>query len=109
MTTLKLDKNNNLVVDGNISVINGLKALAQDIKTIISLQPSEYIYNIDKGVDWIKYLKENDILLLLSNIEQQIYTDTRVNVVNIDINKDNGTLILKINTTANEEVIVNVN
>lgn len=108
MTTLKLDKNNNMIVEGDICVIDDVDALAQDIKTMITLQPKEYIYNITKGVDWVKYLQSGDAAELLNNIENEVYSDRRVKECQIDTNKSNGTLILNINTTSNEEVIVNV-
>lgn len=108
MTTLKLDKNNNIIVEGDICVIDGVGALAQDIKTMITLQPKEYIYNTTKGVDWVKYLQSGDVAELLNNIENEVYSDSRVKECQIDTNKSNGTLILNINTTSNEEVIVNV-
>lgn len=108
MTTLKLDKNNNMIVEGDICVIDGIDALAQDIKTMITLQPKEYIYNTTKGVDWVKYLQSGDAAELLNNIENEVYSDRRVKECQIDTNKSNGTLILNINTTSNEEVIVNV-
>lgn len=108
MTTLKLDKNNNMIVEGDICVIDGSDALAQDIKTMITLQPKEYIYNTAKGVDWVKYLQSGDAAELLNNIENEVYSNKRVKECQIDTNKNNGSLILNINTTSNEEVIVNV-
>lgn len=108
MTTLRLDKNNNIVVEGDMCIIDGADALVQDIKTMIALQPKEYIYNTTKGVDWIKYLQSGDTAELLNNIENEVYSDTRVKECQINTNKNNGSLILNINTVSNEEVIVNV-
>lgn len=108
MTSLRLDNNNNLVVNGDVATINNIDALAQDVKSIVMLHKMEYIYNTNKGVDWLKFLQENDTSLLLSEIESQLYEDSRIKSVSISASSSDGVLDLKINTTSNEEVIVNV-
>lgn len=106
MRTLKLDKNNNLDIAGEIGVLSGTDALAQDIKTMITLQVKEYAYNTTKGVDWIAFLQQGDTQKLLSEIEQQIYSDSRVASCTIETVTEDGTLIF--NITTNEGETVNV-
>lgn len=108
MTSFELDKNNNLVVEGYIGIVDNNEALEQDIKNIIMLQKKEYIYDINKGVDWIQFIQTKDAALLLNNIETQIYKDKRVKSVIIEASKSDNNFILIIKTTANDEVIINV-
>lgn len=108
MKSLELDKDNNLVVEGYIGVVDNNVALAQDIRNIVLLQKNEYIYNTNKGVDWLEFLRTHDVQTLLHNIEEQVYSDSRVKSVTISASKSKNILDITIINTANEEVIVNV-
>lgn len=108
MKSLELDKDNNLVVEGYIGIVDNNDALAQDIRNIVLLQKNEYIYNTNKGVDWLEFLRTNDAQTLLHNIEEQIYSDSRVKSVTISTSKSKNILNIIITNTANEEVVVNV-
>lgn len=53
MQTVKLDINNNLVVEqGNLSVIDGQIALAQDVKTRTGLYRGENRFDTSEGIDY---------------------------------------------------------
>ncbi len=53
MKTLELDAHNNLVVtQGNLSVLEGLKACAQNTKTRIGLYLGENPLNQEEGIDY---------------------------------------------------------
>lgn len=106
MKTLEIDKNNNLVIEGDMGVLDGTDALAQDVKTMISLQIKEYAYNTNKGIDWIAFLQTNDLQKLLSELEQQIYSDSRVASVVISTSQEGNGLIFTINTTEGETINV---
>lgn len=108
MKSLELDKDNNLVVEGYIGIVDNNTALAQDIRNIVLLQKNEYIYNTNKGVDWLEFLRINDAQTLLHNIEEQIYSDSRVKSVTISASKSKNILNIIITNTANEEVVINV-
>lgn len=57
MRTLKLDENNNLVVERNgIVLIDGIDACAQDTKTRIGIVKGEDPYDTDKGADYYNEL-----------------------------------------------------
>lgn len=104
-----LDSNNNLVVNGDIEVLDDLDALSQDVKSMILLQVKEYIYDLNKGVDWWAFLQEGDLAKLLNEIETQIYNDSRVASVIINNSIDeNNALVLEITTTEGQQVSVNV-
>ena len=92
MKSLELDKDNNLVIEGYIGILDNNAALAQDIRNIALLQKNEYIYNINKGVDWLEFLRTHDVQTLLHNIEEQIYSDSRVKSVIISASKSKNIL-----------------
>ena len=57
MQTLKLDENNNLVLSrGELVVIDGIDACAQDTKTRIGLVRGENPYDITQGADYYNEL-----------------------------------------------------
>lgn len=53
MQTVKLDRDNNLVIEqGNLSVISGQHALAQDVKTRTGLYKGENRFDTSEGIDY---------------------------------------------------------
>lgn len=53
MQTVGLDENNNIVIkQGNITVKDGIDALAQDIKTRVGLYKGENLFDISEGIDY---------------------------------------------------------
>lgn len=58
MKSLALDENNNLVVkNGNLVIIDGIQALAQNIRTRIGMCARENPFNLNEGIDY-----DNDVL-----------------------------------------------
>lgn len=108
MISFALDAKNNLIIENDIATVNGIEALAQDIKTMITLHLKEYIYDTSLGVDWMYFVKYGDTQSLLAEIEQQIYRDGRVMSCVIDAAKDSAGLVITVTTRGGEEVVVNV-
>lgn len=53
MQTLKLDENNNLVLDkNNLQILNGIEACAQDTRTRVGICRGENPYNTSQGADY---------------------------------------------------------
>ena len=53
MQTLKLDENNNLVLDkNNLQILNGIEACAQDTRTRVGICRGENPYNTSQGSDY---------------------------------------------------------
>ena len=53
MQTLQLDEHNNLVLeDGSLTVIDGISACAQDVKTRVGLCLGENPYDTEEGIDY---------------------------------------------------------
>ena len=58
MQTVGLDENNNLIIkQGNLTVKDGIIALAQDLKTRVGLYRGENLFDISEGIDY-----DNEIL-----------------------------------------------
>lgn len=80
MKTLQIDKNNNLVmVQGRITVIDGIEACAQDTRTRVGICKGENPYNTEQGADYFneilgkiggeEYIRENIRSRILDNEE----------------------------------------
>lgn len=98
MKTIKLDKNNNVVLDkyGNIETLENIEALAQDVRTSLSMCYGENPFNTQQGIDY-----DNDFLgvnsdnqdYLKSLIRTRLLENTEVLAIKkVDINKQNETL-----------------
>lgn len=80
MKTLQIDENNNLVmVQGRITVIDGIEACAQDTRTRVGICKGENPYNTEQGADYFneilgkiggeEYIRENIRSRILDNEE----------------------------------------
>jgi hypothetical protein len=100
MKTLKLDKNNNLLINqSNLEIIEGIEACGQDLTNRLSLVKGESPYNIDDGINYY-----GEILGTIGNddyykdvfrrriLENEEITD----VSNVNITRDNNELKLTI-------------
>lgn len=104
MQTLKLDSDNNLVLDrGMLVVIDGIHACAQDTKTRIGLVRGENPYDTTDGTDFynellpkmggIEYLREeirdrimaSDEIIGIRTLSTENDTATRTLIVTADI------------------------
>ena len=58
MQTVGLDENNNLIIkQGNLTIKEGINALAQDVKTRVGLCKGENLFDISEGIDY-----DNEVL-----------------------------------------------
>lgn len=90
--SFKLDSNNNIINNGNFIMVSDKDALVQDIKTLLYMYKGEYPYNINKGIDYIAYLQNDDETGLLAAIQARILEDTRVTNVTFETAKESSNL-----------------
>lgn len=105
-SSFKLDRNNNIINNSNFILVSEKAALVQDIKTLLYMYKGEYPYNINKGIDYIAYLQNNDEAGLLSAIQKRILEDTRVTNVTFDTTKNGDNLKIILTITGGEEVSI---
>ncbi len=104
MKSFKLDKNNNLVVGSDFLTVTGREALAQDIKTSLSMWKGEYPFNTALGIDYMGFFRSQDKQALLAAISARITVDARVATADLDRAQSGRSLAVTIKTTAGEEV-----
>lgn len=99
-SSFKLDSNNNIIHNRNITLISNEEALVQDIKNRLYMYKGEYPFNINEGIDYINYVRENNETGLLNAIIKRILEDTRISNVSFEKGrtKDNLKIILTITT-----------
>lgn len=97
MKTLKLDKNNNLVFDYNLRLVDEQDAIKQDIKNLLLMFYTEYPFNILKGINWYEVCSFNDKNSIKNIVSERILQDKRVkSIESIDIEIKQGSLRLDI-------------
>lgn len=98
MQTLKIDENNNVVVfQGNIQIIDGVEACAQDTKTRIGLCHGENPYNTGEGIDFFNNFlgKMGGQDYIREEIRQRIMANDEIVQVNsLDISHEKDKLII---------------
>ncbi len=104
MTTFKLDSNNNIINNSNFILVSDKEALVQDIKTRLYMYKGEYPYNINQGIDYINFMRNNDEVGLLSAIQSRILEDERVTNVTFESSKENGKLKIILKITSGDTV-----
>lgn len=109
MQTFLLDKNNNLVVSGNILLANGNQAILQDVNTKLRLIKGEYPFNIEEGLNYFNLIQSNNRDNIKNTIVNTIQNDSRISqtIVENIIIKDN-TLKLDIRIITSDGSILNV-
>ena len=105
MQTVGLDENNNLTIkQGNLTVKDGIIALAQDVKTRVGLYKGENLFDILEGIDY-----DNEMLGVFGGydyykqlIRNRILGNPEVvSVSNVEITRTGGQL----NATADVQSI----
>ena len=102
-SSFKLDRNNNIINNSNFILVSEKAALVQDIKTLLYMYKGEYPYNINKGIDYIAYLQNDDETGLLAAMQQRILEDTRVTNVTFESAKESNNLKIVLTITGGEE------
>lgn len=103
-SSFKLDRNNNIINNSNFILVSEKAALVQDIKTLLYMYKGEYPYNINKGIDYIAYLQNDDETGLLAAMQTRILEDTRVTNVTFETDENNGNLKIVLTITGGETV-----
>lgn len=103
-SSFKLDRNNNIINNSNFILVSDKAALVQDIKTLLYMYKGEYPYNINKGIDYIAYLQNDDETGLLAAMQTRILEDVRVTNVTFETDENNGNLKIVLTITSGEEV-----
>ena len=106
--SFKLDSNNNIINTSNIILISDKAALVQDIKTLLYMYKGEYPYNINKGIDYINYIRNNDETGLLAAIQSRILEDSRVSNVTFESAKENNNLKIVLTIIGGETVSIDL-
>ena len=106
MTTLKIDKNNNLEFSNDFQTINSKEAIKQDIKTLLLMWLTEYPFNINQGLNWYQlstYNNKNDIIIA---VKDRILQDKRIlNVNSIEVYFNNNILSIEAELETIEGVV----
>lgn len=103
-SSFKLDRNNNIINNSNFILVSEKAALVQDIKTLLYMYKGEYPYNINKGIDYIAYLQNDDETGLLAAMQTRILEDSRVSNVTFESAKESNNLKIVLTITGGEEV-----
>lgn len=106
MTTLKIDKNNNLEFSNDFQTIDSKEAIKQDIKTLLLMWLTEYPFNINEGLNWYQlstYNNKNDIIIA---VKDRILQDKRIlNVNSIEVYFNNNILSIEAELETIEGVV----
>lgn len=95
MITLKLDKDNNLVVGSEILILEGNDALIQDIRNRLGMFLGEYPFDTTLGVDYIGLFSANNQKEIQNAIIQEVKKDNRVSEAYIEeLKNENGRLTI---------------
>ena len=102
MKTLQLDQFNNIIIEnGNLCFIEGLPAVAQNIKNSISLVRQENPFNIKDGIDYFNpsLNKMGGIAFISSQIKEKIKQNKNVlEILDFNISKEGTSLVINIKT-----------
>lgn len=106
MTTLKIDKNNNLEFSNDFQTIDSTEAIKQDIKTLLLMWLTEYPFNINQGLNWYQlstYNNKNDIIIA---VKDRILQDKRIlNVNSIEVYFNNNILSIEAELESTEGIV----
>lgn len=106
MTTLKIDKNNNLEFSNDFQTIDSTEAIKQDIKTLLLMWLTEYPFNINQGLNWYQlstYNNKNDIIIA---VKDRILQDKRIlNVNSIEVYFNNNILSIEAELETTEGIV----
>ncbi|HDZ5042728.1 TPA: hypothetical protein RTG66_001565 [Campylobacter jejuni] len=106
MTTLKLDKNNNLMFDVNLITIDKKDAIIQDIKTLLLMFKTEYPFDLKIGLDWYRIANSNNREAISRAIRERILEDERIySIEDLNISFNNGELIIKLQLNTTDGII----
>lgn len=104
MQTLKLDPNNNLIVEnGNLVVIDGIYAAAQNTRTRLGLCRGENPYDIQEGIDYFNELlgKLGGMDYIREEIRRRILDSPDIVKINsLDIISSKGTITVTADITS---------
>lgn len=106
MTTLKIDKNNNLEFSNDFQTIDSKEAIKQDIRTLLLMWLTEYPFNINEGLNWYQlstYNNKNDIIIA---VKDRILQDKRIlNVNSIEVYFNNNILSIEAELETTEGIV----
>lgn len=109
MITLAIDSNNDLVLapDGNVSVLTGAQAVAQNTKTAMQAQRGEMEYFVDNGMPLRATALDRLNLIQFEAAARATILDVPgvVSVNEFDAQNNDGTLTYNATITTSEGVI----
>ncbi|HED5303916.1 TPA: hypothetical protein R5A54_001671 [Campylobacter jejuni] len=91
MTSLKLDKNNNIVFQNNFLTISDQDAIIQDVKNLLLMFQTEYPFDLTMGISWYELATYNNSNVIKNTIKERILEDNRIQSVNnLNVFFENG-------------------
>lgn len=106
MTTLELDKQNNIKFDSNFLTLSGKDAIIQDIKTLLLMFKTEYPFDLEMGLDWYKVANSNNREYISRSVRERILEDSRIYSIEVlNVNFINGRLNIELQLDTTEGII----
>lgn len=97
MTSLKLDKNNNIVFQNNFLTISDGDAIIQDVKNALLMFQSEYPFDLTMGIPWYKLATYNNSNVIKNVVKERILEDNRIKSVNnLNVFFENGKMQISV-------------
>lgn len=91
MTSLKLDKNNNIIFQNNFLTISDQDAIIQDVKNLLLMFQTEYPFDLTMGIPWYELATYNNSNVVKNTIKERILEDNRIQSVNnLNVFFENG-------------------
>ncbi|WP_342251683.1 hypothetical protein [Campylobacter jejuni] len=91
MTSLKLDKNNNIIFQNNFLTISDQDAIMQDVKNLLLMFQTEYPFDLTMGIPWYELATYNNYNVIKNTIKERILEDNRIQSVNnLNVFFENG-------------------
>ncbi|MBX1020845.1 hypothetical protein I9086_00180 [Campylobacter jejuni] len=81
MTTLKLDKNNNLEFANDFLTLEGQNAIIQDVKNLLLMFKTEYPFDLTMGLPWYDLASFNNKNIISNAVSERILEDSRINSI----------------------------
>jgi len=109
MTSFKLDANNNIDYQNNIFTIDGVEAVAQDIKTRLMMFRTEYPFDATIGLDYYDLASQNNRTVIENAIISRVLEDKRIkSVKTISVNFQNKNMNIRLECVLKTGEVISV-
>lgn len=91
MTSLKLDKDNNIVFQNNFLTISNQDAIIQDVRNLLLMFQGEYPFDLTMGIPWYQLATYNNSNIIKNIVKERILEDNRIkSVKHLNVFFENG-------------------